>query len=530
MRNTLITSFMLLLVSAIAPSHAAKSGSKCNIDSFPKYPELKINHVTEYTKWSKEAGLAPGMFAPHCKVHGTIGKHINFELLLPEKWNGKFAMGGGGGFVGSVVNVAASLYQALAKGYATVGTDTGHQAHSLDASWATNNLEAIVNFGGLAVHRTAVVSKALTETYYKKDIQRNLFIGCSRGGGQGMVAAQRYPEDFDGIAVGAPAQNWTMGMGALMTQIQQLMYPDPKELTEAVIGLEELKLIQDSYLAQCDGKEDGVKHGFLNDPRNCKFDITTLACKKGKHSSCLSKDQIAAMQRYYQGPVDHKGKSLWYGFPFGGEGDAVTGVGPMAAGGTKFIEDLDYQAGTASDFESPRVPNAQYPFATSFMSSMIYHDPEWSYKGFKFDTYRKDSAVVGQVLNSDNPDLSAFRAKGGKMLIYTGWSDPLVSPLATLGYYEKAVAFDKTVVDDLRLFMMPGAAHCLGGDGPSIVNFLDMVDQWLETDKAPDQAPAFWMDVKTMQLDGSRLICAYPKVPTYKGNGSIREFTSYECK
>ena len=345
-----------------------------------------------------------------------------------------------------------------------------------------------------------------------------------------MVAAQRYPEDFDGIAVGAPAQNWTMGMGALMTQIQQLMYPDPKELTEAVIGLEELKLIQDSYLAQCDGKEDGVKHGFLNDPRNCKFDITTLACKKGKHSSCLSKDQIAAMQRYYQGPVDHKGKSLWYGFPFGGEGDAVTGVGPMAAGGTKFIEDLDYQAGTASDFESPRVPNAQYPFATSFMSSMIYHDPEWSYKGFKFDTYRKDSAVVGQVLNSDNPDLSAFRAKGGKMLIYTGWSDPLVSPLATLGYYEKAVAFDKTVVDDLRLFMMPGAAHCLGGDGPSIVNFLDMVDQWLETDKAPDQAPAFWMDVKTMQLDGSRLICAYPKVPTYKGNGSIREFTSYECK
>ena len=128
MRNTLVISLIVLFSSAIVPAYAAKSGPVCNIESFPKYPELKINYVTEYTEWSEETALAPGMFAPHCKVHGTIGKHINFELLLPEKWNGKFAMGGGGGFVGSVVNTAATLYQALPKGYATVGTDTGHQA------------------------------------------------------------------------------------------------------------------------------------------------------------------------------------------------------------------------------------------------------------------------------------------------------------------------------------------------------------------------------------------------------------------
>jgi len=530
MRHTLSISLAVMLASAAAPVFGEKSSPVCNIDSFPRYPELTINNVTEYTEWSEETGLAPGMFAPHCKVHGTIGKHINFELLLPEKWNGKFAMGGGGGFVGSVVNVAVSLYRALPKGYATVGTDTGHQAHSLDASWANNNLEAVVNFGGLAVHRTAVVSKALTESYYKKDIQRNLFIGCSRGGGQGLMAAQRYPEDFDGIAVGAPAQNWTMGMGALMTQIQQLMFPDPKDLSEAVVGLEELQLIQNSYLAQCDGKEDGVKHGFLNDPRNCKFDITALACAESNDTACLSGDQLAAMQRYYDGPIDHEGKPLWYGFPFGGEGDSVMGVGPMAAGGTKFTEELDFQAGTASDFEEPVVPNAQFPFATSFMSNMIYHDADWTYVDFSFDTYRQDSAVVGQVLNSDDPDLTDFRANGGKMVIFTGWSDPLVSPLATLDYYSKAVAFDNSAADDLRLFMMPGAAHCLGGDGPSVVDFLEMVDQWHETDQAPEQAPAFWMDVETMQLDGSRLICAYPKVPTYKGEGSIREFTNYECK
>lgn len=161
---------------------------------------------------------------------------------------------------------------------------------------------------------------------------------------------------------------------------------------------------------------------------------------------------------------------------------------------------------------------------------MIYHDPEWTYEGFNFETYLDDSAVVGQTLNSDNPDLSTFRANGGKMLLFSGWSDPLVSPLATLGYYEKAMAFDKKVVDDLRLFMMPGAAHCLGGYGPSFVNSLDMVDQWLETEQAPDQTPAFWLDATTMQIEGSRLICAYPKVPKYKGKGNIREYTSYECK
>lgn len=530
MRITLFSS-VILLTSLLAVSATASEGlDKCKLESFPNYPELKINSVTAITEWAPETGVSPAMFAPHCKVHATIGKHINFELLLPEKWNGKFAMGGGGGFVGSVVNVAASLYGALPKGYATVGTDTGHQAHSLDASWATNDLEAIVNFGGLAVHRTAVVSKALTEDYHKNSIDRSLFIGCSRGGGQGLVAAQRYPSDFDGIAVGAPAQNWTMGMGALMTQIQQHMFPDPTDLTEAVVGLEELTLIEEAYLAQCDGKEDGVKHGFLNDPRDCKFDIETLACSGDNDGACLSPDQLAAMQRYYDGPVDHEGKPLWYGFPFGGESDPTGGIAPMAAGGVKLQEDVDFQAGTGSDFEAPIVPNAQFPFATSFMSSMIYHDPEWTYVGFDFDTYREDSEAVAHILNSDSPDLSDFREQGGKMLVFSGWSDPLVSPLATIAYYENAVAFDKAAAEDLRLFMMPGAAHCLGGVGPSVVDFLDIVDEWIETDVAPEETPAYWIDLATGQLDGSRKICAYPKKPFYKGEGDVREFESYECK
>jgi feruloyl esterase len=213
--------------------------------------------------------------APHCKVAGVIGTETHFELLLPDDWNGKFVMGGGGGFVGSVMNTSLP-FGSLQSGYATVGTDTGHRGHPLDASWAHNNLERLVSFGHQAVHRTAVTAKALTEAYYRDGIRRSYFTGCSRGGGQGLMAAQRYPEDFDGIVAGAPAYNWTPGLAALATQITRAMYPDPGNLEEAVVGPAEQELIESSYLAMCD-EQDGLKDGILNDPRTCGFDVTALS-------------------------------------------------------------------------------------------------------------------------------------------------------------------------------------------------------------------------------------------------------------
>jgi feruloyl esterase len=190
----------------------------------PELPDVAVTSVTHET--------AP---VPHCKVAGVIGTETNFELLLPDSWNGKFVMGGGGGFVGSVMNTSL-MFGSLQAGYATVGTDTGHQGHPLDASWAHNNLERLVNFGHQAVHRTAVTAKALIKSYYERDASRSYFTGCSRGGGQGLMAAQRYPGDFDGIVAGAPAYNWAPGLAALATQINQAMYPDPNDLEEAVIG------------------------------------------------------------------------------------------------------------------------------------------------------------------------------------------------------------------------------------------------------------------------------------------------------
>jgi feruloyl esterase len=510
-RVFLITATFIVLTLFHSPLHAQPI---CKTESFPQLPDVAITSVTQ------EA--AP---APHCKVAGVIGPEIHFELLLPDEWNGKFVMGGGGGFVGLVINTSL-LLGSLQAGYASVGTDTGHKGHPIDASWALNNMERIVNFGHQAVHRTAVTAKALTRAYYQKDISRNYFFGCSRGGGQALMEAQRYPEDFDGIVAGAPAYNWTMGMGAAMTQNMHAMFPDPDNLQEAVIGPKEQELIESSYLKMCD-EQDGIKDGILNDPRQCKFDVATLLCNGEKTDSCLSKEQLNAVKTYYEGPKDSKGNSLYYGFPFGGE-TAPHGWSRWITGGLKYETEDEFQEGVAAERPPPKAPNAQYGFATSFMKYLVYHDPDWTYKNYTFDRYREDSKLVGETLNATNPDLSAFRKRGGKLLMYTGWSDAAISALATIGYYEEVIANDKTAFNDVRLFMLPGVDHCSGGVGPSWVNWLDELDKWVETGKAPDQITVYFVDEK-LQPAGSRLLCAYPQTAEYYGKGDPRDVSSFSC-
>jgi feruloyl esterase len=296
----------LLLTMVVASSFlfsgvnlADESTRSCSPQSLPSLPDTRMSSVTHEATPS-----------PHCKVSGVIGTETNFELLLPDNWNGKFVMGGGGGFVGSVMNTSL-MYGSLQAGYATVGTDTGHQGHPLDASWALNNLERLVNFGHQAVHRTAVTAKALIKGYYDAEIARSYFTGCSRGGGQGLMEAQRYPEDFDGIVAGAPAHNWT-GLAALATQITRAMYPDPDNLRKAVVGPEEKELIESSYLAMCDA-QDGITDGILDDPRQCKFDVATLLCDAEKPGRCLSAEQLAAVKVIYEGPKDSQGNAgTWW--------------------------------------------------------------------------------------------------------------------------------------------------------------------------------------------------------------------------
>jgi feruloyl esterase len=504
----LITAILIGIILFYSPLHAQP---ECQTESFPQLPDVVITSVTQEAQ--------P---APHCKVAGVIGPEIHFELMLPEKWNGKLVMGGGGGFVGSVMNTSLS-FGSLQAGYATVGTDTGHQGHPLDASWAHNNLERLVNFGHQAVHRTVVTAKALTKAHYQNDIARSYFTGCSRGGGQGFMAAQRYPEDFDGIVAGAPAFNWAPGLAALASQINRAMYPDPNNLQQAVIGPREQELIESSYLAMCDAR-DGIKDGILNDPRQCKFDVATLLCQDEKTDTCLSKEQLAAVKVIYDGPKDSKGNPLFYGYPFGGE-NSLGGWPRWLTGGLRYQEDLSaFQGGVdAGGFAS-----AFYGFGNGLMKYFVYNDPDWTYQNYDFDRLIKDSERVAETLNATNPDLSSFRERGGKLIIYTGWSDAAAPGPAIAGYYDDVLELDKTAADDVRLFMMPGVEHCFGGPGPSFVNFLTEIDQWLETGKAPEQVTAYWLD-ETMQPNGSRPVCSYPKIARYDGKGDTRNAASFSC-
>jgi len=255
-----------------------------------------------------------------------------------------------------------------------------------------------------------------------------------------------------------------------------------------------------------------------------------LQCKGEKTDSCLSAEQVTAFKVVYEGPKDSAGKQLYYGFPFGGE-TAPGGWSRWLTGGLKYQDSAgDFQEGVGSGgFEAPVSPSAFFSFGNGIMQNFVYHDPDWTYENFDFSTYGKDSAAAAETLNATNPDLSAFRARGGKMLLYSGWSDNAQSGLAMVGYYDNVLAHDPSASDDVRLFMMPGVEHCFGGPGPSWVNYLDEIDKWVTTGKAPDQITAYWLNDK-MQPNGSRPVCAYPKIAKYDGKGDARDASGFSCR
>ncbi len=502
---------LLLFLGCQPPKEMGTEKSKGEV--VRDLPDVSITSVTKETD-----------FAPHTKVSGTIANNIHFELLLPEDWNGKFVFGGGGGYVGSVMNTALG-FGIVEQGYATVGTDTGHEGHPVDGSWAHNDLEAIVNFGHMAVHRTTVNSKAIIEAFYGKKIDYSYFFGCSRGGGQALMEAQRYPEDFDGIVSGAPAYNWTHGVGAGFTHNQQQMFPDPTQLKQALVTVEDLELLETSYLAHCDAL-DGIEDGIINDPLACDFDINTLLCTDGQNTSCLTLNKIKAIQAVYEGPKNSKG-ALYYGFPIGGETDPG-GWDRWITGGIKDGAVEDFQVGVTTEAEAPSVPNGGFGIGIDMMKYFIYQDPNWNYTEFDFENFDEDSKAIANALNATDPDLSKFRANNGKLLLFTGWSDMAISPLGTLAYYEQVVGLDASATEDVRLFMMPGVMHCAGGPGPWFVNWVEAIDLWVTGQESPDQIPVYFVD-EQMQAAGSRLLCAYPEKAIYDGKGDPKKIESFTC-
>ena len=436
------------------------------------------------------------------KARPAPGSEITIEVWLPESWKGKLLGVGGAGFNGSGIAAGFFAKDNLAQGYAVVSTDAGHEATD-SAKFAYDSEESLKDYGYRANHLGAQFAKALAAAYYAKPVQRAYFQGCSNGGRDALMVAQRFPEDYDGILAGAPAADFS-GVMSRFVWNRIVVEGAPK------LG-DKLQLVHGAIMAKCDAL-DGVQDGLLENPLACGFDPAELRCKNGEGPDCLNAAEVDVLQKVYAGPRLPDGTQVYAGQPVGAE--TVEGgwdgwiTGEVSDGGPEFFR------------------------------WMVYRDPAWEIS--RFDLAR-DSALakerVGPIVDA-NPDLSAFMRRGGKLMLYHGWNDAAIPAGATLDYYasmRKAVgaAADQQV----RLFMVPGLAHCWGGPGPTFFDKMAEMERWVESGVAPDRIVATEYDppVNFFPLAHSkkvrtRPLCPWPTVARYKGSGSTDDAASFACQ
>ncbi|PHN05191.1 tannase/feruloyl esterase family alpha/beta hydrolase [Flavilitoribacter nigricans] len=487
----------LFLSAQQPPENGGAACISCEEIKQLRLADVRILEATEETEGST-----------YCKVLGVISKEINFELLLPKTWNGRFAMGGGGGFVGTIQNSARwSVHQ----GYATSGTDTGHRGSGLKADWAYHNMERQVNFGHLAIHRTAEVSKVIIHHFYCADPAYSYFFGCSRGGGQAMMEAQRYPEDFDGIVAAAPAFDWP-AIGAEFIQNIRQIYPDPNQMNEPVITRENIQLLEKTVLAQCD-ELDGVKDNILNDPTACKLDWSAFPrCPDDQAGAgCFTKQQLRAIQTVYDG-VHIEGKGIYPGFPPGCENEPLSWFRWIVGPDEELIKGL-------------QIPSLQFGFGTEMFKYLVFQDPDWDYTAYDFTRLTEDTRYAASYLNATSTDYSAFKARGGKLIFTHGWADPALSALATIQHYEAIGKADADFMDFTRLYLLPGVLHCGGGPGPDQADWLQLVRDWVENDRAPERVTLTKKEGDRVTM--SRPVFPYPRKAKYDGKGDPNVAGSY---
>ncbi len=473
----------------------------------PDVTILKVESLRGDTIKAEEPWLQDVIIrVPFCRVMGRISKEIHFELLVPEQWNGRFVMAGGGGFSGSIQN---SLRDYVNQGFATAGTDTGHKGDGFSAEWALNNMERQLNFGKLAVHRTAVVSKSILQMHCAEP-SYSYFIGCSRGGSQGMMEAQQYPEDFDGIVSGAPAFNWA-AIGAQYARECKTIFPNPKDV-KSVITNDNLKLLQNYILQQCDHL-DGVKDRIINDPRACKIDFAKLPRCPGNTAgpSCFTQEQINAISTVYT-PTMIDDKMVYPGFPVGLEAESgswdmwITGTSPFM----------------------PNTPGFHYILGTNMFKYLIYNDPAWDYSKDNLDNFFDDTKYASAYLDATQTDYGGFKSENGKMIMYHGWNDPALSAFATIQHYDEAMRKDKDLQTYFRLFLLPGVLHCGSGTGPDQIDWLKPIQDWVERGIAPDKIVL--SKIENQKTTTTRPVFPYPKMTVYSGKGDTNQEQSFKAK
>jgi len=525
----------LLFLSSLLVSSVIAFGD----DSCERVAAAKISGATITLAQTVAAGAFAGPAAPFsgvdvsalykslpafCRVVAeakpTADSDIKLEVWLPVSgWNGKLQGIGNGGFAGLIDYVQLST--SMSKGYAVTATDTGHTGSPIDAGWAMGHPEKVVDFGHRGIHEMTSVAKEAVHAFYGKNPQRSYFAGCSDGGREALMEAQRYPADYDGILAGAPANNWTPLLTTAAYDTQALTV-DPASF----IPPAKIPTIAAAVNAACD-ELDGVRDGILNDPRQCHFDPATIQCKAEDSDKCLTAAQVTALKKLYEGTLDSKGRVVYPGYlPGAEEGEGGWGLWITGPAPAKSLMAF---------------------FGNGFFSSFVYEKSDWDYKSFHVEADLKAAnEKTAQALNATDPDLKSFKARGGKLILYHGWNDPAITALNTINYYDSLInkMGNKDVDSFVRLYMAPGMQHCGGGPGPDSfgavgnLKFDDpqqsldaSLEQWVEKGTAPLRIIASkYASDDNVQPKMTRPLCTYPQAAKYKGSGDSNDAANFVCQ
>lgn len=534
----LLTVIFLLVVTclpmtAVTSNLSAASPTKCTALKHFTAPDTEITSAIDVPansfKNPSQGEASPAIDLPaFCRVQGVLrptnDSNIKFEVWMPlSGWNGRFEQLGNGGYAGKIFY--RFLIPELRRGFAIAATNDGH-VDARDQSWAINHPEKVIDFGYRAVHTTSERAKTIIEAFYGQAPVYSYFNGCSDGGREALMEAQRFPLDFNGIIAGAPANFWThLMVGGVWTEQALLNNP------ASYIPASKLPAIQAASLAACDAL-DGVKDGLVEDPSLCHFDPAVLLCKGTNNPNCLTSAQVETARKIYSGPRNSRtGKQIFPGYAPGAEA-AITDwpediIGSWPNGGWDFI------------------------LGNWFYSDMVFEKPAWNFRTLNFDSdVVVADAKLSSILNSTNPDLRQFKAHGGKLIQYHGWADAAIAPLSSINYYQSVVhkmGGLKETRKFYRLYMVPGMSHCADGPGPNSFGGIlqprfpqadakdDIVDalmQWVEHNGAPEKiiATKFRDDNPSKGILMSRPLCPFPAHARWIGKGSTNDAANFICK
>ncbi len=438
----------------------------------------------------------------YCLVIGVIPSEIKFELLLPTNWNGRFYMLGNGGLAGTPPQESRPRLEVATRyGFAAAFTDTGHDNRTHPGgTFAYQNLDKLIDFGFRAVKLTNNTSKELIHQYYNESVAYSYFDGCSTGGRQGMISAQRFPSDFDGIIAGAPAHNYT---GLKFSQAWRASALKDVSLSES-----DVESLATYIYKRCDSI-DGINDGIINDPRRCDFDPDKHLprCDKGNNQNCFSEAKIAALKRIYSvvKVADHE---VYPAFPVGSEVSVPNSHGQVKPGWVPWL---------VND-SGPSIFNASLGSDVFRYMMFTRDDPQLKLVDIDFNTEPDNLEYLSSIVDAVDPDLSEFMKSGGKLISYIGWADPDINPLSMIDYYRDVTQKMQGVKIDnfFKLYMMPGVFHCNGGPGGGEFDFMTPLINWVEGDSEPSSLAL----IQNFPEGYTRILCPYPRIPFVDTNNS----------